>query len=505
MSCPNVINYIESVRNPDGLFRTLKNIEFVKDLNGEPYYITGSNSVIFKAHIDDKSYALKLFTNLTEEKTDRLNKITSFINSLHSGYFKRAEFFEDELYVYDISGRGKFFPVLIYEYAEGITLGRYVKEKSALEDTGSLQKIAEEFNKMALWILQNDFAHGDLKPENIIVAADGSLTLIDYDGMYIPELGGLKSLELGTRNFNHPLRDYDFFNRHTDDFSLCLLSIVLHLTVHEPQLCQNSFEEDVFVLIPQDVIQGDSAILNDFKYKCLDIGNTALFGLINVMRNCSPEINGSVIYFYELTTVPYSKNKMTDDSTGFSIFVKNGFYGYTNDRTGASIAPVYDHANPFYHGTASVRIMNDWFLINESGKVVCKIGWVQEIGGFSEGLALLKQKNKFGFIDKSGEIVVNLDYDNARNFHEELAGVKFQGKYGFINKSGQWIIPPDYDMVFDFHEGVAVYGINGKFGYLGIDGNKIFSPTFDFASSVKNGIATAENNGEIIKIIIHKK
>lgn len=46
-----------------------------------------------------------------------------------------------------------------------------------------MSQVAYNFSKMASWLLSQDFAHGDIKPDNIIVKENGNLVLVDYDGM----------------------------------------------------------------------------------------------------------------------------------------------------------------------------------------------------------------------------------------------------------------------------------------------------------------------------------
>ena len=43
---------------------------------------------------------------------------------------------------------------------------------------------------MGAWLLSQPFAHGDLKPENILVRNDGTLVMVDYDGMFVPAMEG---------------------------------------------------------------------------------------------------------------------------------------------------------------------------------------------------------------------------------------------------------------------------------------------------------------------------
>ncbi|EOZ2107593.1 WG repeat-containing protein, partial [Campylobacter coli] len=67
------------------------------------------------------------------------------------------------------------------------------------------------------------------------------------------------------------------------------------------------------------------------------------------------------------------------------------------------------------------------------------------VWGFSEGLVAVKLNGKWGFIDKSGKIVIESKFDSGGHFSEGLAGVKLNGKYGLIDKSGKIVIEPIFD------------------------------------------------------------
>jgi hypothetical protein len=80
-----------------------------------------------------------------------------------------------------------------------------------------------------------------------------------------------------------------------------------------------------------------------------------------------------------------------------------------------------------------------------------------EAFSFSEGLAAVKKGNKYGYINRKGELVLPFVYDSVRSFKEGLAAVKQNGEYVFIDKNGQIIFSYDYDLpinkIGDFKEG----------------------------------------------------
>ena len=90
------------------------------------------------------------------------------------------------------------------DWVEGKTLDKYLREN--LDDKYALEMLAYRFSQLSQWLILQPFAHGDLKPDNILVREDGMLVLVDYDGMYVPAMKGQKARELGSPDFRHPLR-----------------------------------------------------------------------------------------------------------------------------------------------------------------------------------------------------------------------------------------------------------------------------------------------------------
>ena len=87
---------------------------------------------------------------------------------------------------------------------------------------------------MAVGLLDREYAHGDLKPENIIVTPDGDMRAIDWDAAFTPELAGNPAPETGTAAYQHPLRTNELFDKHIDDYSIAMLSTMLHAAASTP-------------------------------------------------------------------------------------------------------------------------------------------------------------------------------------------------------------------------------------------------------------------------------
>lgn len=73
-----------------------------------------------------------------------------------------------------------------------------------------------------------------------------------------------------------------------------------------------------------------------------------------------------------------------------------------------------------------------------------------------------------------------------------LSPLRAQEKYGFIDKQGQITIPIDYDYCGDFSDGLAVFEKNGKMGYLDKNGKEVIKAQFDYCKSFHEGLASLE-------------
>jgi hypothetical protein len=91
------------------------------------------------------------------------------------------------------------------------------------------------------------------------------------------------------------------------------------------------------------------------------------------------------------------------------------------------------------------------------------------VGRFSEGLAAVELNKKYGFIDRTGSIVIPFHFDYAYSFSEGLAQVTQAEKCGFINKTGHLVIPYQFNFPTNpFSGGLASVKVNTKKDYIWI-------------------------------------
>ena len=211
MIYPTISEYIEAIKSAEDNFEQLKNLRPVLDKDGQPVMTGGNFAVVFKMRDerDGKCYAVKCFTKEQEGRAEAYREITKELDNVLSLYLTSVQFFDKELFVDTDQTTDTEFPILLMGWVKGKTLDKYLRGN--LDDRYTLEMLAYRFSLLAQWLIPQPYAHGDLKPDNILVREDGTLVLVDYDGMYVPAMKGQKARELGSPDFRHPQRTEDDF------------------------------------------------------------------------------------------------------------------------------------------------------------------------------------------------------------------------------------------------------------------------------------------------------
>ena len=235
MQYPLISEYLAAIRDAHDNLDKLSHLVPVLDNYGEPYRSSGAFAVVFKMKDEQtgKCYALKCFTEEQEGRAEAYRQIAEELEFVASPYITSVKYLEKELFV-DSNCKDNEFPVLLMDWIEGETMETYIADHYM--DNYDMSMLCYRFCKMAAWLRSQPFAHGDIKPDNIMVRSDGTLTLVDYDGMFVPAMKGQKSPTIGTKDFSHPLRTIDDFDETIDDFALASMALSLKAISLNPSL-----------------------------------------------------------------------------------------------------------------------------------------------------------------------------------------------------------------------------------------------------------------------------
>ena len=235
MQYPLISEYLAAIRDAHDNLDKLSHLVPVLDNYGEPYRSSGAFAVVFKMKDEQtgKCYALKCFTEEQEGRAEAYRQIAEELEFVASPYITSVKYLEKELFV-DSNCEDNEFPVLLMDWIEGETMETYIADHYM--DNYAMSMLCYRFCKMAVWLRSQPFAHGDIKPDNIMVRPNGTLTLVDYDGMFVPAMKGQKSPTIGTKDFSHPLRTIDDFDETIDDFALTSIALSLKAISLNPSL-----------------------------------------------------------------------------------------------------------------------------------------------------------------------------------------------------------------------------------------------------------------------------
>ena len=235
MQYPLISEYVRAIQDASSNLDELAHLVPVQDDHGEPYRSSGAFAVVFKMKDEQtgKCYALKCFTEEQEGRAEAYRQIADELEFVDSSYITSVKYLDKEIFV-DSSCEEDEFPVLLMDWIDGETMETYIAEN--YQDNYAMAMLCYRFCKMAAWLRSQPFAHGDIKPDNIMVRPDGSLTLVDYDGMFVPAMKGQKSPTIGTKDFSHPLRTVDDFDETIDDFALASIALSLKAISLKPSL-----------------------------------------------------------------------------------------------------------------------------------------------------------------------------------------------------------------------------------------------------------------------------
>jgi len=187
-----------------------------------------------------------------------------------------------------------------------------------------------------------------------------------------------------------------------------------------------------------------------------------------------------------------------------AVVIKNDKCGLVNKQGDEILPCIYDHiSRKAYEGMYELEKDGKHGFCNEEGNVI-PVKY-ESASWFDGGMARVRLNDKYGFINKKGEAVIDIIYDEANSTQAfGLIGVKKGEKAGFVDKTGKTVIPLRYDKVDMFYDERAAVLKGDKWGYINLEGKLVIDYQFDHSYSFKDGVFyffdDENHNGEMGKV-----
>jgi len=158
---------------------------------------------------------------------------------------------------------------------------------------------------------------------------------------------------------------------------------------------------------------------------------------------------------------------------GLAAMSIGGLWGYI-DKKGQVVIPArYRTVKTYSEGIAITQDLNNQFyLLSKTGEVIADSLMYDDVTKFVEGKSVVNSGFLFGYIDKSGKLVIDPIYESARSFSDGIAMVQKKGKYGFIDHDNNQVIPIEYDKIWYPESGMIRYKKDGKYGFIDFSSKK---------------------------------
>ena len=183
-----------------------------------------------------------------------------------------------------------------------------------------------------------------------------------------------------------------------------------------------------------------------------------------------------------------TRMKITNGAlTRLAVYRLNGKYGIVNSE-GKHIQPMgFDELRKDVSDPSSkecpdmgaardlhVRIGDKWGILTADGEQLAEVKF-DSVGVFHDGLAVVKAAERYGYIDRSGAIVIPIQWMTAYDFSEGLAALRVDKKhFQFINTAGTVVIKSKkYDSVGRFRNGICRVVKGGKVKWIDTKGKEL--------------------------------
>ena len=220
---------------------------------GLPRAVAGNFAVTYQLRSGNRQWAVRCFHRDAADRARRYAAISQTLAGLRSRMLVDITYLQSGVRVGQT-----WLPVTKMAWIDGQPLNRAVEAR--LSDPKQLAQLERRFADLVVELRTLGIAHGDLQHGNILVNRAGELSLVDYDGMFVPALRGLLASETGDANFQHPRRSVQF-DADLDRFAAIVIVVALRALSITPALWRTYNTDDNLLFQRADFADPDRSTL----------------------------------------------------------------------------------------------------------------------------------------------------------------------------------------------------------------------------------------------------
>jgi hypothetical protein len=301
MAWPMSQDFNEAIQSPAICFEDadLRHGTVVVNKLGLPLPRSGNFADVYAVTSGTRRWAVKCFTRQIPGLRERYAEISKCVISAQLPFMVEFKFLEQGIKV-----RNQWYPVLKMDWVEGLTLNEFAKNHA--DKPQDLSTLCQIWVKLAVRLREANLAHCDLQHGNVLLvpgprASTLSVRLVDYDGMWVPALELLKSIEAGHPNYQHPQRQRDaIWSPHIDRFSHLVILTALRALVVGGRALWDKYDN------------GDNLL---FKQQDFETPNKSpLFA--ELLRLNDPVVSGLIRHLIDATRRPLDQTPLLETLAG---------------------------------------------------------------------------------------------------------------------------------------------------------------------------------------------
>lgn len=165
-------------------------------------------------------------------------------------------------------------------------------------------------------------------------------------------------------------------------------------------------------------------------------------------------------------------------SEGLIGVLRDGKYGFVDDRGRLRIANRYDSIQHFQEGLAAIKLIGRWGFINHEDRIVINPNY-DFVSGFNGGLSIASRNGKYGLINKSAGVILSFAYDGIKQLESKNYLLTIDGKKGLASSHGELLVEPRFEVLQELENDLLIVKRDGNFGVITKTGMSVIP--LDFA------------------------